>query len=160
FLADAQTQPAVRAAVGEALTALAGLGAELVDVALPHLEALRNRPQIGIPEAAYVHADWMASRPEGYAPDLMERLRTSAAASAADLVHSQRIQTAAIRSHDLLLKQYDALVGPTTPITAPPIEGLPTGAAAPPFGLFTSPFNATGLPALSVPCGFDGEGLP
>jgi aspartyl-tRNA(Asn)/glutamyl-tRNA(Gln) amidotransferase subunit A len=31
---------------------------------------------------------------------------------------------------------------------------------APPFAIFTGIFNMTGQPALSIPCGFDSNGVP
>jgi aspartyl-tRNA(Asn)/glutamyl-tRNA(Gln) amidotransferase subunit A len=48
---------------------------------------------------------------------------------------------------------------PTTPVPATPIAGSPPGhAMLRPRN--TMPFNALGLPAISVPCGFTAAGLP
>jgi aspartyl-tRNA(Asn)/glutamyl-tRNA(Gln) amidotransferase subunit A len=64
------------------------------------------------------------------------------------------------------MKRLDVLVAPTTPITATPIgqelvrigdKELPVGAS---LSRLTRPANMTGLPAISVPCGFSTEGLP
>ena len=57
-------------------------------------------------------------------------------------------------------ERYDFLLLPTTPITAPLIEGSDAVEQARRLTRFTAPFNLTGLPAISVPCGFSKEGLP
>ena len=60
----------------------------------------------------------------------------------------------------------DLLVTPTGPTAATPLEGdLVTGDEADPRGLaplinFTGPFDLTGFPAISIPCGFTESGLP
>ena len=55
---------------------------------------------------------------------------------------------------------YDLLL-PTAPVAAPPIGESPAARAArPSLTRFTAAFNLTGLPALSVPCGFTPAGLP
>ena len=63
-------------------------------------------------------------------------------------------------------KEFDLLVTPTAPSAATPLEGdLTTGDVAAPEVLaalinFTGPFDLTGFPAISVPCGFTEGGLP
>lgn len=64
------------------------------------------------------------------------------------------------------MEQYDLVLTPTLPVTAFPagddhpgqIDGQPTTYLS--WTAFTYPFNITGQPAASVPCGFDHNGLP
>jgi aspartyl-tRNA(Asn)/glutamyl-tRNA(Gln) amidotransferase subunit A len=57
------------------------------------------------------------------------------------------------------MKTVDFLVTPTMTTPAPAFEGYdPTSTVR--GRSFTAPFNVTGLPAISVPCGFTEAGLP
>ena len=62
-----------------------------------------------------------------------------------------------------LFTRFDLLVTPTTPVTAPPVE---TAYHSPEFDRwrhgapYTVPFNLTGHPGGSAPCGVTGAGLP
>lgn len=70
------------------------------------------------------------------------------------------------RSMDLFFEQYDLLLTPTLPVPAIPIDArqlVINGETKPTiFGLinYTAPFNATGQPVASVPCGVTASGLP
>jgi Asp-tRNA(Asn)/Glu-tRNA(Gln) amidotransferase A subunit family amidase len=54
----------------------------------------------------------------------------------------------------------DALVTPTLPRTSIPLEEMVIAVDLPRYIPFTLPWNLTGQPALTVPCGFTSEGLP
>jgi aspartyl-tRNA(Asn)/glutamyl-tRNA(Gln) amidotransferase subunit A len=64
------------------------------------------------------------------------------------------------------MESYDVLLTPTLPVTAFPagqdfpgsIEGVPSTYLG--WTKFTYPFNITGQPAATVPCGFTDDGLP
>jgi aspartyl-tRNA(Asn)/glutamyl-tRNA(Gln) amidotransferase subunit A len=81
--------------------------------------------------------------------------------SAVDYIQAQRIRALAQRELDQALSEFDAVVSPTLPLSAPPVDrsfsewgsgfsGSPVGAAG----------VAAGLPALTVPNGFADDGLP
>ena len=67
---------------------------------------------------------------------------------------------------DQLFRQYDLLMTPTMAVPAFRIGEAPhtiAGREVRPawdYTPFTSPFNMTGLPAASIPCGFSAEGMP
>ena len=65
------------------------------------------------------------------------------------------------RRCEQFFRQYDALLLPSTPIPALPIDDIENSASqAPALTRFTAPFNLGGIPALSVPCGFTKGNLP
>ena len=63
---------------------------------------------------------------------------------------------------------WDLLVTPTTAVPAPRLGQLASSADDPfgsllrsvPYAVYTSPFNTTGQPAISIPAGFSADGVP
>ncbi|MCX6021544.1 MAG: amidase, partial [Chloroflexi bacterium] len=157
----------VRAAVEAALALLAAEGAVLVDVDVPRL---RQSPAMSGPilsaEAGAYHYDDIRSRPEDYGAEVRSRIEAAQFVLAGDYLRAQQARTLLKRDLAAALRGVDALVMPTLPITAPKIGQARVeiaGAEADALGSLTrfmSPFNLTGLPAASVPCGFSAAGLP
>lgn len=83
-----------------------------------------------------------------------------------DYIQAQRIRTRTIQHFEDALKTVDAIVTPTTAITAPPIKesALPHGESnltqIIEIMRFINPQNFTGHPAISIPVGYDSRGLP
>lgn len=73
---------------------------------------------------------------------------------------AQKVRTLIKNDFDELFEEYDLIVSPTTPTTAFKIgekrDPLEMYAA----DIFTVPVNIAGIPAISIPCGFDQKGLP
>ena len=153
--------PEVMRAVRSAVSVLADGGAVIEERALPHTELLRatQRAVIAV-EAATFHRERMAANAAAFGADVLERLRAGTTITAVEHAQARRDQSRIRRAWSDILRTYDVIATPTTPIAAPPREGQDAVAAAARLTANTSPFNLTGLPAISIPCGFTASGLP
>jgi aspartyl-tRNA(Asn)/glutamyl-tRNA(Gln) amidotransferase subunit A len=120
-----------------------------------------------LPEARFFHRAALRDRPGDIGADVLARLNRRVDLSAEEMVAAMLQQAAALAELTALLQRFDALAVPTTRIPAPPIAGEQTviqnGRAVLASAVLTAntaPFDVTGSPALSVPCGFTAAGLP
>ncbi len=165
----APLDPEVRAAWRAALLVLQEEGAEVVDVdvPLPSLSMYRN---IQRPEAtlAHIQQGWFHARAADYTEGVREVLLKGQQIPAVDYLQAQyerRIFSSTVRT---AMQRVNALVLPTMPIPAITVEqidrqisidGVPEESTAALLRL-TRAFNLSGLPAISLPCGFTTNGLP
>jgi aspartyl-tRNA(Asn)/glutamyl-tRNA(Gln) amidotransferase subunit A len=152
--------PEVDAAVRQAARVLASLGATVEERPLPHTELLAAQGPIIQSEAAAYHRDHVRERASDIGADVLERLRHAEKITAVDLALARRDREILRGAWSEVLKEFDVILTPTTRIAAPEREGQDAIAAAGRLTANTSPFNLTGLPALSIPCGFTRGGLP
>lgn len=159
--------PEVERAVRKALLVLEGMGAEVIEVAFPHIqETLVAGRVIMMSEASAYHEPWLRTRPQDYGADVRTRLEQGRLFLATDYVRAQQVRAVVSREYARLLERVDVLVTPTSPIPAPLIEnerivlGGEAVMAHTMLAVFTRPFNFVGSPAVSVPCGFTEGGLP
>ena len=148
-------------AVREAAETLASAGADVaaVDVSFLHQAALANGLMTQADGAAF-HRQRLAEHPDWFGEDVLRRLESGRDLPTGDYVLARRTQAEIRHRFRRFFTDYEILLMPSTPITAPPIGGEDAVAQARRLTRFTAPFNLAGLPAVSVPCGFDSQGLP
>ena len=159
-------QPGVRKAVLAAAQVFERLGAEIREVNLAGLDQTAAiASEITGAEALAFHQPWLDDRPEDYGENVRSRLEQSRPTTATEYIRSLGSRLDYIQEFDRALQQVHLLLVPTLPIVAPAI-GEPEVAAGRSrestllaLLRLTRPGNLTGLPAISVPCGFSG-GLP
>ena len=176
----------VRKAVTHAAKVLEGLGAEVKEIDLPSLEyALPAYYVLSSAEASsnlarfdgvrYGHrateyADleelYVKSRSEGFGPEVKRRIllgtyTLSAGYFDAYYKKALQVRTLVIRDFDRAFEGCDALLGPVAPTTAYRIGEKSMSPLEMYLGdVHTVPVNIAGIPALSMPCGADENGLP
>jgi len=153
--------PAVRQAALDAVAVLQDLGLTVVNVTTPPFEeAVLSLLTILFVEAAAFHREWTARRPDGYSPAVLERLKMGALIPGVDYLHAQRARRAFRDRLARVFDEVDVLVTPTSPTPAHEFSEEVPGRDFTPYIRRTGPFNLTGYPALSIPCGYSPDGLP
>jgi aspartyl-tRNA(Asn)/glutamyl-tRNA(Gln) amidotransferase subunit A len=161
------TDPEVKNAFTAAVQVLAGLGAHIEEVQLPALEEAWSMAQVLINGEANVwHQPYLQRQAEDYAPEVRKFLERGRPTLATDYVKAQQAKARLRQEMMAVFASVDALLTPGALIPAPPHSARSVMIAGREVKLLqalvsaTSPFNLTGQPALTVPCGFSASGLP
>jgi len=159
--------PEVVAAVDAAVQALQALGATVDEVRLDSVRHVAAASfAIVASEALAYHAEWMRTRAQDYQPDVRERLKMGAFVSGVHYLRGQQIRATVRAEVDAALARRDILVAPTAPLPAPRLGETETTIGSTKTDVrsalirLTRPFNFSGHPACSLPCGFTSDGLP
>ena len=147
-------------AVEKGIQTLKELGATVQDIEIPSLSlsSIANTV-IMIAEANAYHEKNLKSQPQNFGEIVRSRFILGGAFTSADYIQSQRARNKLRREFSEAFKSVD--------IMAMPVMSKPASALKDfdPMGMMMSPslmapFNQTGIPAMSVPCGFSSSGLP
>jgi aspartyl-tRNA(Asn)/glutamyl-tRNA(Gln) amidotransferase subunit A len=185
FLQTEGLDDAVRGRVRDAIERLAKLGAEIVDVTLPHAsygvsayyliapsECSSNLSRYdgvryGLRRDGETVEQMMArTRDEGFGAEVKRRIMIGTYALSAGYydayyAQAQRVRTLIIRDFEAAYQRCDVLVSPTAPTGAFRLgEKVDDPLAMYLNDIFTIPSNLAGAPALSLPVGLDDAGLP
>jgi aspartyl-tRNA(Asn)/glutamyl-tRNA(Gln) amidotransferase subunit A len=158
--------PEVREAVHLAAKRAEGLGARVIPVQVPDIDAISAASLvILLSEAAALYEPYMDRQSE-IGMDVRALLYQGRLVPATDYVNAQRLRKVLANEFRALFRSIDCLFTPATPITAPRIgqreveidgETLDTRLVT---TRFARGFNALGFPALAMPCGETPEGMP
>ncbi len=161
-------QPDVDQAVERAIEAFAKAGANIIEFKIPRLEfGLGAIFAIELASStAYHDVSLRKGLVANFTPDVRTLVEVGRLVTAADYLKAEQLRTLLMQDFADVFKKCDAIVGPTTPITAwragtwrVPIGDQDTSVLSASWR-YTFPYNLTGLPAISIPCGFDRQGLP
>ena len=160
--------PEIESAVRAAATVLADLGAKVGEIDLPFDIRTANKAWdiLALTDGYRVHKAHLRDHGETLSPDVRERLLRGGEMTPERVAESETIRAKTIASMCSLMAETNALLMPTTPIPAVPIESCEIKIsgkaidAVKALGRLTRLAAFTGQPAISVPCGFTASGLP
>jgi aspartyl-tRNA(Asn)/glutamyl-tRNA(Gln) amidotransferase subunit A len=176
----------VAGSIRAAVDRLQKLGTEVGDVALPNAEYALSAYYLIAPSeassnlarydgvryglraegAADVVEMMTRTRGQGFGPEVKRRIILGTYALSAGYYEAyygqaQKVRTLVIRDYEKAFERYDVLVQPTSPTTAFELGARVDDPLAMYLSdVFTIPADLAGVPAISVPCGTDGKGLP
>ena len=156
FFADLDRD--IELAINEAIEVIRNLSSQVIEVLLPSVPTA-----VQAPEVYAVHKDYYANSPELYRPWMRERLAQAAAADTSAYVTDRFALERVRRTINDVFAEVDLLITPTTPVPPITIEAASNMSPAPAGEVWlrnTRPFNAYGLPTISIPTGFTSAGLP
>jgi len=160
--------PEIESLVQSSLETYARLGAQIVEVDLPDMEAWGHAAVMIIAaEAAAAHANWLRTRPQDYSEQVRARLEIGLAIPATTYLESLRLRGVALQQFsESVFGKADVLHVPSVSFQTPTIAETDVGGGETMMKVMntitrlTRIGNYLGLPCLSVPAGFAKNGMP
>ena len=160
----------VEAVVRRAINALEELGVEAREVTIPSMKYAGALRIAGMADSIVAHEPYLEKARADYGPTVLYRTLAGQFVLGRDYAKALKVQRIIKEDYARVLQDVDFLVTPSAPVAAWRIDsetviiggtGYPVrGPGAGMTARCTSPSNATGLPAMSIPCGFTQGGLP
>ena len=161
-----RVEPATAQAVRRIAETAVTLGARIIPIRVPDISAINTIGRIILLSEASALMERHLAHRENFGTDVLALLDQGRLLPATDYVNAQRLRRLAQQEFQVLWRQVDCLLTPTTPTAAPKIgqTTVDTGDGAEDVRIASTrlvrAINVLGLPALSMPCGFNGAGLP
>jgi aspartyl-tRNA(Asn)/glutamyl-tRNA(Gln) amidotransferase subunit A len=161
-------QPAVREAVRNAIDTLVAAGAQEVEVEVKNIHGnISAQLTVESTEPSTYHQAWLRSRPQDYGEDVRTQLEIGEMLLATHYLQAQRYRTLLRQEFMRAFERVEVFICPTLPFVATPV-GATTVEIEPgqeedmlsAIMQYTGVPSLTGLPSMSVPCGFSPDGLP
>jgi aspartyl-tRNA(Asn)/glutamyl-tRNA(Gln) amidotransferase subunit A len=159
--------PEIQKLVSEAIRQLESMGTTTVEVDIPDLESCSAmEAHITLAEATSYHEPYLKKQADDYSPGVRTNLEAGRYLLATDYVTSQRARTLLQRNFNEAFNRADVIVSPTLPAFSPPVgevwvqSGDLRENVIDAFLRFNIPYDLTGFPAISRPCGLSSTGLP
>ncbi|HEX3878312.1 MAG TPA: amidase [Bryobacteraceae bacterium] len=161
-----RVDPEVESSVRGAIARAASMGAELKPIRVPDMSAINAVGQVTLlAEAAAIMEPYRESR-HLFSPEVLGRLDQGRLISGVDYINAQRVRRRMRAEFAGLWQEVDCFVAPATPNTAPKIgeKNVRLGDATEDARIASTRLvrgiNVLGLPALSIPCGLNSQGMP
>ena len=171
---DEAVEDEVRSALDEAVKTFQSLKMKFTEVTIPHLDLV---PAVQMAssrsESTTDHDVYLRTRPRDYSSSLLYGNIAGLLIPAKVFIQAQRVRRLICQEFEQALEKVDVIIAPTVPVPAPTIEECTKGYLERDgrriplldkrgnyLMLSTIPFNVTGLPSMTVPCGFSALGLP
>jgi len=159
--------PEIDSAVRKAIGKLVDLGMKTVEIDIPGLDCCSAmEAHINLAEATSYHESYLKKQADDYSPDVRTDLEAGRFLLATDYVKSQRARTWLQHNFNRTFEHADVIVSPTLPAFPPPVgeEWVQSGDMREHIIdaslRFNIPYDLTGLPAITVPCGWSRDGMP